>query len=138
MKKNKLHIAPCGIICNICLGFQREKNTCVGCTNSGNKPPHCEVCGFKTCNEKKDNPLTYCDECSKFPCRRMKNLEKRYVKKYGESPINNLQSLRKLGFETFNKQEIEKWTCSQCGKLVCVHRSHCLNCGNVNHYFPTE
>lgn len=29
-----ISIAPCGVICDICLGYQREKNKCVGCLNT--------------------------------------------------------------------------------------------------------
>lgn len=133
-----LHIAPCGIICNICLGFQREKNRCIGCTNTGNKLHHCEVCGFKICQEKNGNSLTFCNECPKFPCHRMKQLDKRYTTKYGESPIENLKTINTIGIQAFSENEVQKWICPQCGKLRCVHRNHCLNCGKENPYFPKE
>jgi len=44
-------IAPCGLICDICLGLQREKNKCAGCTNTGYKPFHCDACRIKLCAE---------------------------------------------------------------------------------------
>ncbi len=129
-------IAPCGLICNLCLGFQRDKNTCVGCTLSGNKPYHCTVCSIKTCIEKKGNESLLCSQCIKFPCRRIKDLDKRYTSKYGESPIQNMKRINETGRETFVRSEQEKWKCVKCGHLLCVHKEVCLNCGANNEYFP--
>lgn len=44
---NNASIAPCGVICDLCLGFQRSKNKCAGCNNADNKPYHCTVCKLK-------------------------------------------------------------------------------------------
>ena len=131
-----ISIAPCGVICEICLGFQREKNKCVGCLTIGNKPYHCTVCSIKSCAEKKGNKELLCYDCIKFPCRRIKNLDKRYTLKYGESPIQNLDKIREIGLQQFIEVEKEKWKCTKCGKLLCVHREVCLHCGNKNEYFP--
>ena len=131
-----ISIAPCGVICEICLGFQREKNKCVGCLTIGNKPYHCTVCSIKSCAEKKGNEELLCYDCIKFPCRRIKNLDKRYTLKYGESPIQNLDKIKEIGLQQFINVEKEKWKCTKCGQLLCVHREVCLNCGNKNEYFP--
>jgi hypothetical protein len=133
---NNTSIAPCGVICDLCLGFQRTKNKCVGCNSIGNKPYHCTVCSIKSCPEKKGNEKRLCTECSKFPCRRIKNLDKRYTTKYGESPIINLKTIKEIGLTKFIKIEKEKWKCNECGNLLCVHRGVCLNCGNKNQFFP--
>jgi hypothetical protein len=135
---NNISIAPCGVICDLCLGFQREKNSCVGCNNVGSKPYHCTVCSIKLCAEKKANENLLCYECVKFPCRRIKSLDKRYILKYGESPIQNLHKIREIGITQFIDIEKEKWKCSKCGQLLCVHREVCLNCGNKNEYFPCK
>ncbi len=129
-------IAPCGVICDLCLGFQRTKNQCVGCNSTGNKPYHCTVCSIKFCAEKDGNEKLLCYECSKFPCRRIKDLNKRYVLKYGESLIENLQSVKELGGEQFIKNQKEKWKCNNCGLFLCVHRAECVHCGNINQHFP--
>jgi hypothetical protein len=128
-------IAPCGIICDLCLGFQREKNRCCGCNNIGNKPYHCTVCSIKTCSEKNGDEKLLCYDCAKFPCRRIKDLDKRYRLKYGESPIGNLTEIKEIGLAQFIEIEKEKWKCSQCGQLLCVHKEVCLSCGNKNKYF---
>jgi hypothetical protein len=133
---NNASIAPCGVNCDLCYGFQREKNQCVGCNNTGYKPYHCTVCSIKTCVEKKGNELLLCVECPKFPCRRIKDLDKRYTLKYGESPIQNFQLIKEIGIEQFIEQEKEKWICGQCGELLCVHKDVCLICGHKNEYFP--
>jgi hypothetical protein len=135
---NNASIAPCGIICDICSGFQRTKNKCVGCNSIGNKPYHCTVCSIKTCPEKNGNEKLLCHECDKFPCKRIKNLDKRYTTKYGESPIRNLQTIKEIGLKEFIKIEKETWKCNECGHLLCVHREACLICGNKNKFFPDE
>lgn len=133
---NNTSIAPCGVICDICLGFQRDKNKCVGCNNSGNKLYHCTACSIKSCAEKKGNEKLLCYDCAKFPCRRIKDLDKRYILKYGESPVQNLNTIKEIGLTQFIAIEKEKWKCSKCDQLLCVHRGVCLICGNRNKYFP--
>lgn len=130
-------IAPCGVICDICLAYQRTKNKCSGCLNSGIKPYHCTVCSIKLCAEKNGNEMLLCFECVKFPCRRIKQLDKRYTLKYGESPIDNLNRINEVGLSQFIDVETEKWKCSSCGQLLCVHREDCSICGHKNEYFPS-
>lgn len=135
---NSKSTAPCGVICDLCLGFQRTKNKCVGCFDIGNKPYHCTVCSIKSCAEKNGNEDLLCFECSKYPCRRIKDLNKRYIAKYGESPIQNLDDIKEIGIEAFTEREAEKWKCDKCGQLLCVHREVCLICGNINKHFPPK
>lgn len=134
---NTKSIAPCGINCDICLGFQREKNKCVGCNNEGNKPRHCTICSIKYCKEKGGEINTKCNLCSTYPCRKIINLDKRYRIKYGESIIKSFERIGEIGIRKFIKEEEEKWKCPQCGNLVCVHKERCLICGEVNDKYPT-
>ncbi|MGD9993284.1 MAG: DUF3795 domain-containing protein [Salinivirgaceae bacterium] len=101
---NHTSVAPCGVICDLCYGFQRTKNKCVGCNQSGNKPYHCTVCSIKSCAEKQGNEQLLCSVCSKFPCRRIKDLDKRYRLKYGESIIQNLNQIEVLGMAQFIRE----------------------------------
>lgn len=135
---NTNSLAPCGVLCDICYGFQREKNRCSGCLTHGNKPYHCTVCSIKRCPEKHGNENLLCVDCAKFPCRRIKSLNKRYVQKYGESIIQNLIKSKEIGIEPFIIQEMEKWKCQKCGQLLCVHKEICLNCGSKNEFFPCQ
>ncbi|MBN2617742.1 MAG: DUF3795 domain-containing protein [Spirochaetales bacterium] len=131
----KVSVAPCGVICDICQGFQRTKNRCVGCNSVGFKPNHCSSCSIKTCPEKLGDETLLCSDCSKFPCIRIKKLDKRYREKYGESPIENLENIKKMGADEFINTAQAKWTCS-CGNLLCVHSNVCLKCGSKNPYSP--
>jgi hypothetical protein len=130
-------LAPCGVICELCLAFQRTKNKCVGCRTEGNKPYHCTVCGIKDCPEKQGDPSTLCNECRKYPCRRIKDLNKRYITKYGENLLQNLEAASKGGLAAFIAAAGQKWSCPVCGQLLCVHNGTCLHCGAANPYFPS-
>lgn len=88
------------------------------------------------CSEKNGNEKLLCNKCSKFPCLKIRKLDKRYTAKYGESPIENLRNITNNGLINFVKVEKEKWKCSNCGNLLCVHRGICLICGTKNNYFP--
>jgi hypothetical protein len=130
---NNTSVASCGVICDLCSGFQRNKNKCVGCNNAGNKPYHCTVCSIKSCPEKNGNEKL-CNRCDKFPCKRIKHLDQRYRIKYGESPIENLQRITQIGLENFINLEKEKWKCIQCGQLVCVHRNVFCYCSTFCYF----
>ncbi|MDR2798545.1 MAG: hypothetical protein LBB80_09385 [Treponema sp.] len=132
---DNLSVAPCGVICNLCSGYQRDKNKCVGCNNVGNKVNHCNTCRIKNCEEKNNKELL-CNECIKFPCKIIKNLDKRYKTKYGESPINNLQIIKEKGIEIFIKMEKDNWKCKNYGKILCVHKKNYLECGETNPHYP--
>lgn len=130
-------LAPCGVVCELCIGFQRIKNKCVGCLSSGNKPKHCTVCSIKNCPEK-DSEEDLCINCDKFPCRRLRDLEKRYSTRYGESPTENMRTAQEQGREAFSEIIRNTWTCSHCGTLLSAHRETCIVCGSDNINYPIE
>jgi hypothetical protein len=135
---DRLSIAPCGVICDICSGFQRDKNKknyCIGCRREGIKPAHCKKCVIKNCPEKNGNTNELCIDCNIFPCRRIKNLHKRYLTRYNEDINENMKLYKDNGIKTFVKIMEEKWKCKNCGKLLCVHKELCLHCekNNPNH-----
>ena len=122
-------IAPCGMNCSICLGFQREKNTCEGCRNfSENTPTYCRKCIIANCETIKSNESGFCYECESYPCKRLKQLDKRYRTKYNMSMLENLESIKNIGLDKFIENEKVRWKCDQCGGRLCVHREICLNC----------
>ncbi len=43
--------------------------------------------------------------------------------------IENLEAIRQHGIRKFIKSEKERWTCSKCGGVICVHRGFCWTCG---------
>jgi hypothetical protein len=131
-------IAPCGLNCALCLGFQRKKNKCDGCNHFGEKPTYCRTCSIRACPEKGGNASLLCNVCPKYPCRRLKDLDKRYRTKYGESLIENFTLISESGMEALLARDAVRWKCPQCGELFCVHREVCLTCGAKNEKFPME
>lgn len=124
-------IAPCGMNCSLCLGYQREKNHCSGCRNEINikyKTKGSLHCVIKNCSILKNNKSGFCYECHKFPCARLRQLDKRYRTKYSMSMLQNLEDIREKGLKEFVKKENIKWQCAKCRGLICVHRGYCLKC----------
>lgn len=123
-------IAPCGMNCGLCLAYQRDKNKCAGCNSTSlDKPNQCINCSIKNCEHLIKSKSKYCFACKKFPCVRIKNLDKRYRTKYGMSMIENLNTIKEIGIRKFTRLEKEKWTCSKCKHIICVHRDVCMVCG---------
>lgn len=130
-------VAPCGLICDLCLGFQREKDKCSGCTVEGSKPSYCTKCSIVNCSEKKGDSTKPCSVCSKYPCKRLIALEKRYSTNYGESLMDNFHQINVKGLDLLLIDTEKAWTCNECGNLLTVHRSNCLHCkAPNNHYTP--
>lgn len=138
LRENHL-IAPCGMNCALCIGHLRAKNKCAGCnTNSSCKPNYCVNCIIVHCAERAETESGFCYECHSFPCKRMKTLDTRYRKNYGMSMIENLGTIQSVGLENFIALEVERWKCSKCGSLFCVHRDKCLTCGEVNTLYKSK
>jgi hypothetical protein len=123
-------IAPCGMNCTLCHAYLRDKNTCVGCRAvDTDKAAYCRKCIIKNCEHIAASESKLCYECNKFPCTRLKQLDKRYRTKYHMSMIENLEYIQQFGIDAFVEKEEKRWTCENCGSLICVHRVNCLNCG---------
>ena len=126
-------VAPCGMNCGICLAFLREKNKCPGCRGPDEKKPVTRSqCKIKNCSTFRREKSSFCFECKTFPCDRLKLLDKRYQTKYSMSMIENLKDIKKLGMINFIAKEKIRWTCSECGGTVCVHKGYCYNCRKAN------
>jgi hypothetical protein len=122
-------IAPCGMNCGVCLGYLREKNKCPGCRNLGlNGFGYCRKCIIRNCDFFKTGKSKFCNKCDKYPCKRLRELDKRYKLKYNMSMLENLKNIDNLGIKKFVSNEKLKWTCSNCGNTICVHRKSCLFC----------
>ena len=129
---SKILIAPCGIDCRLCRAYVRVGKSipCPGCRGDNtNKAWSCVTCKIKNCAEIIDGKYKYCFACDLFPCARLKQLDKRYKTKYGTSPIQNLQSIKESGIRKFLEIENKKWTCPECGMMICMHIPQCLSCG---------
>ncbi len=133
-----LLIAPCGMNCALCLAYQREKNKCPGCNFvDASHPVTRSRCRIKKCNFFALGKSRFCFDCNKFPCTRLRQLDKRYKTKYGMSMIGNLNNINEGGIRKFIREEKVKWTCHNCGDLVCVHRDDCLQCGVQKKYLKS-
>lgn len=128
---NKSLIAPCGVDCRLCLGYQREKNKCPGCKKrDAYESSYGRKCIIRSCEILAKNGMDFCsDKCEKYPCKRLKDLDKRYRTKYQMSMIENLENIKKLGIKKFFENQEKRWTCKKCSELLCVHRDFCLKCG---------
>ena len=128
---NKGLIAPCGMDCRLCLGYQREKNKCPGCRKrDAYKASYGRKCFIRSCLVLKEKGMEFCSEkCEKYPCKRLKDLDKRYRIRYGMSMVENLENIEKLGIKKFFNNQNKRWACKKCRGLLCVHRDFCLECG---------
>ncbi|NLD59775.1 MAG: DUF3795 domain-containing protein [Clostridiales bacterium] len=131
-------VAPCGLVCDLCRGFQRQKNRCPGCTAEGGKPTYCATCAVVRCPEKGGDPVKPCSACPKYPCRRLKALEKRYTTNYGESLLENFRRIGEVGTDRFLLEADEAWRCPECGELLCAHRPKCPRCEAPNVHYKRE
>jgi hypothetical protein len=127
---NPTLIAPCGINCRLCRAYTRDRKSCPGCREEDiNKSNACVTCQIKNCEKMVEGKIEYCFDCGDFPCARMTHLDKRYRTKYGTSMIDNLMSIKKIGIINFGENENKKWTCPECGAMICMHKPQCLSCG---------
>ncbi len=121
-------IAPCGMNCGLCVGFQRSSNRCPGCrVADAGKPKTRTGCRIKACAAERGGS---CAGCPELPCALMRHLDRRYRSKYGMSMVANLRRIEAVGRRQFMKEEAVKWACTGCGATICVHRPACLACGN--------
>jgi hypothetical protein len=129
VKFNKTLIAPCGMNCGTCIAYLREKNKCPGCREfSAGKAVSVQRCIIPKCIYLEKTKSKFCYECEKFPCRRVKQLDKRYRTRYSTSFIENLLMIKENGIADFLKFESGRRTCTNCGSVLSVHRSFCLDC----------
>ena len=126
-------IAPCGLDCSLCKRALDEEDPCPGCNGPDeNKPDFCrEKCGVILCRKRREKGYAYCDECPDYPCADVKEKEDRYTSQYPlyESPARNLKDIREKGMAKFLEEQRERWTCGDCGGVVCVHTGICCGCG---------
>ncbi len=122
-------IAPCGMNCRLCRAYLREKKACPGCRGDDRLKTKTRVfCRLKTCESARKTEAGYCFACESYPCARLSHLDRRYRTKYGMSMVDNLEKIKEFGIRDFIRQERKRWTCSECGEIICVHQPQCLSC----------
>ena len=131
MNKNSF-VAPCGMNCSVCAAYLREKNKCPGCRLfNASEPVTIARCKIKNCEVIQKDKAEFCFDCDNFPCRNLNHLDKRYQTKYNMSMVENLEYIKNEGVEKFLENEDVRWTCSECGGTICVHKGYCYNCGKI-------
>lgn len=125
-------IAPCGMNCGLCRAYGRSRNPCPGCRAGDDRKTKARLqCRIRNCEKLAEAGIDYCFDCSDFPCKTLCHLDKRYKTKYGMSMIENLAGVNQSGIQEFVIKENERWTCRQCGEVICVHKPECCSCGHV-------
>ena len=127
-------IAPCGMNCSICIGFfgytmsgNKRKMKCIGCNPSGKICAHLK----KYCNKLTKKEIEYCYECNDFPCKQIQKLDDKYRKRFDYSTIDNLRYIKENGMKNFLQKQEEKYKCSKCGGVICVHNGKCYFCNTL-------
>jgi hypothetical protein len=124
-------IAPCGMNCGICIAYygyrldgDKRAKPCIGCR------PSRKNCAFimKRCKYLPTKAVESCFECRDFPCENLRKLDERYRTKFRMSMIENLEFIKRNGIEQFLKRQKEKYTCPECGGIICVHDGKCYSC----------
>lgn len=121
-------VAPCGLYCGECLGFQR--GTCEGCRSGrGECLKYRKRCGIFDCCiiEKK---FDLCGECDQFPCEKFKEFFE--TPAWHKEVIGNLKRIKEVGVKVWLKEqekrvdELKKCTskkgikhCSECKDWPC-------------------
>ncbi len=129
-------IAPCGMNCGICKAYlayihgvptKRGKVThCAGCIP---RAKNCYV--IRGCPKLRKHVIQSCTECENMPCEHLAHLDKRYRERYGMSMVENLKEIKTQGVDSFLKSQAERYICSSCSGVVCVHDGKCYSCGQI-------
>lgn len=73
-----------------------------------------------------------------MPCASLEHLDLRYRERYGMSVVENLKTLKAKGMGEFLKSQAEKYTCPNCGDVVCVHDGKCYSCNYKMEKIPLK
>ena len=127
-------IAPCGLDCSLCANANKEENPCPGCCGENeSKPEFCSgLCPIIYKCEKR-SLYRYCIDCDEFPCEYAKERDYKYTVKYAypgkESPFKNMKMIKEQGIDYFLACEKERYTCKDCGGIICNQDAICSRCG---------
>ena len=86
---------------------------------------------MKNCEELVAGGRQFCYSCARHPCADLLHLDDRYRTTYGVSVIENLKRIQAVGAKRFVTEEATKWSCSECGAHLCMHKPQCINCGHT-------
>jgi hypothetical protein len=116
-------IAPCGLYCGECLGFQN--GSCGGCiSRTGLCLKYSKICNiYECCVIKKRH--RFCSECKEFPCKRTDNFFD--TPEWHDEIASNLKQIRRIGVKHFlTKQAKRVMELIKCAEKNGV--GHCSQC----------
>ncbi len=126
-------IAPCGVNCRVCRAYMREQDPCPGCrAGSIFKSEVYADCALH-CGRLASGECKYCFECEEFPCEQLIDMDRHYRIRSAASPIANLNLIKEHGIWKLIKSEKRKWTCPECGAILCMQEPQCASCGHLWH-----
>jgi len=79
----------------------------------------------------KENKVDFCFKCKNFPCSRLRHTDERYRNDFGMSLNENLYEIKNEGLDKFLENQKEKYKCSKCGGVICVHNKKCYYCEKI-------
>jgi hypothetical protein len=131
--RNPMIVAPCGVNYSLCREYIRDRKPCPGCRGGdSHKSNACLTCDIKNCRKRAAGGHKFYFSCDTVPCADLLHLDGRYqANKYGVSVIANLERIGAIGVERFVAEEEAKWSCSECGSLLCMHKPQCVHCGRA-------
>jgi len=126
--KNKDLVAPCGLYCGECSGFQDGR--CGGCiSRRGLCLKYTRICRIYSCCAEKRR-LRVCNKCKEFPCGKLSRFFD--TTDWYKEVVENLQRVEKVGLETFLGEQVKRVNqlircaekhdiahCSLCAKWPC-------------------
>lgn len=130
-------IAPCGMNCAICSRYlaythDLKRSQCTGCRPGNKKCSYLfEKCTGINGTLKGNANARFCFECDQYPCKHIKRMDDRYRSHYKMSVKDNLERIKKLGVESFTKEQSKKYRCSKCGGLISIHNRKCFRCDSI-------
>jgi hypothetical protein len=116
-------IAPCGLYCGECLGFQDRG--CGGClSRKGFCLKYSKICNiYDCCVTKRKQRL--CNECKDFPCKKLNKFFN--TAEWHAEVVNNLKQIPEIGIEKFLNNEVKRVTnLINCAKKHGI--KHCSLC----------
>ncbi len=127
-------LAPCGIYCGACRQYLlwkkdllEERGYKIGCKGCRIRNKNCAFIR-RDCSLLRNKQIEFCYECNKFPCQNLKKINFHYQEKYNVNMINNLKRIEEIGTEKWLKEQVDLYTCPECGGEICVHDMECYNC----------
>ena len=122
---NENLIAPCGLYCGECLGFQDGR--CGGCiSRKGLCLKYSKICNIYECcvTERKHR---FCAECKDFPCEKIDTFFN--TPEWHDEVVHNLEQISEMGIKQFLSKQV-RWVVEliNCAKKNGI--KHCSQCKN--------